>query len=362
MAAAAGLTVRTLHHYDEIGLLVPSERSDAGYRLYSDADVRRLYRILALRGMGFPLEEIAATLVREGEDPRPAVRRHLERIDEQLRLAGQLRARLTHILDVLDRADEPSGDQFIEAIEVMTRMERYYTPEQLEQLAERADALGEEGMRRAADEWAALIAEVEAERLAGTDPADPKLDPLVERWTGLIRQFTGGDPGIKASLQRLYDEEGPSGVARRGERRDDGLRAGRRWRRAAASASAARARRRRRRQPVGGDDGQAAAVRLGVERDEPGPVVVDGQHDLVGGAEAHLAGELLAPRRRRAVGVPGAPSTATAGGAVALDRAPIDAGVLLEREAQLLPRTSPSPRARRRRTRPSSRLRPARAS
>jgi MerR family transcriptional regulator, thiopeptide resistance regulator len=209
VARASGLTVRTLHHYDAIGLLVPSERSDAGYRLYSDGDVRRLYRILALRGMGFPLEEIAATLVREGEDPRPAVRRHLERIDEQLRLAAQLRARLTHILDVLDRTDEPSGDQFIDAIEVMTRMERYYTPEQLEQLGKRAEALGEEGLQHAQDDWAALIAEIEAERVAGTDPADARLDPLVERWTSLIRQFTGGDPGIKASLQTMYETEGP---------------------------------------------------------------------------------------------------------------------------------------------------------
>ena len=170
VARASGLTVRTLHHYDEIGLLV-----------------------------------------REGEDPRPAVRRHLERIDAQLCLARQLRARLTRILDVLDRTDEPSGDQFIDAIEVMTRMERYYTPEQLEALGRRADALGEEGMQRAQEEWATLIAEVEAERAAGTDPADPRLDPLVERWTGLIRQFTGGDPGIKASLQRMYDTEGVGG-------------------------------------------------------------------------------------------------------------------------------------------------------
>jgi DNA-binding transcriptional MerR regulator len=208
VARAAGLTVRTLHHYDEIGLLVPSGRSEAGYRLYSDADVRRLYRILALRGMGFPLDEIAATLVREGEDPRPAVRRHLERLDAQLRLAELLRARLTRILDVLDRSDEPSGDQFIEAIEVMTRMERYYTPEQLEQLGKRAEALGEDGMRRAQEDWEALIADVEAERVAGTDPADPRLDPLVERWTGLIAQFTGGDPGVRASLQRMYDSEG----------------------------------------------------------------------------------------------------------------------------------------------------------
>ncbi len=214
VARASGLTVRTLHHYDAIGLLVPSERSEAGYRLYSDGDVRRLYRILALRGMGFPLEEIAATLVREGEDPRPALRRHLERIDEQLRLSGQLRARLTHILDVLDHSDEPSGDQFIEAIEVMTRMERYYTPEQLEQLGRRADALGDEGMQRAQDDWTELIAAVEAERVAGTDPADARLDPLVARWTGLIEQFTGGDPGIKASLQSMYDTEGPERASR----------------------------------------------------------------------------------------------------------------------------------------------------
>ena len=209
VARASGLTVRTLHHYDEIGLLVPSGRSDAGYRLYSDADVRRLYRILALREMGFPLDEISATLVREGEDPRPAVRRHLARIDEQLRLAGQLRARLTRILDVLDQSDEPSGDQFIEAIEVMTRMERYYTPEQLEQLRRQADALGPDGLERSQEAWAALLADVEAERVAGTDPADPRLDPLLARWNELIDQFTGGDPGIRASLQKLYDSEGP---------------------------------------------------------------------------------------------------------------------------------------------------------
>jgi DNA-binding transcriptional MerR regulator len=67
VAAATGVTVRTLHHYDEIGLLVPSARSQAGHRLYGDADLRRLYRILALRGMGMPLSEIAATLDREGE-------------------------------------------------------------------------------------------------------------------------------------------------------------------------------------------------------------------------------------------------------------------------------------------------------
>jgi MerR family transcriptional regulator, thiopeptide resistance regulator len=214
VAEATGLTVRTLHHYDEIGLLVPSERSEAGYRLYGDGDVRRLYRILALRATGLPLDEIADVLAREGGDPRPALRRHLERLDDQLRLARALRRRLTRILELLDRSGEASGDQFIEAIEVMTTMERYYTPEQLEQLEARAAALGDDGLRRAEADWAELIAAVEAERAAGTDPADPRLDPLVERWTALLEQFTGGDPGIRASLQQLYDSEGPERASR----------------------------------------------------------------------------------------------------------------------------------------------------
>ena len=90
MAKATGVTVRTLHHYDRIGLLAPAERSDAGYRLYTDAALGRLYRIRALQGMGFTLAEIGDELLRDGEDPRPALRRHIERLDERARLAERL--------------------------------------------------------------------------------------------------------------------------------------------------------------------------------------------------------------------------------------------------------------------------------
>jgi MerR family transcriptional regulator, thiopeptide resistance regulator len=214
VAKATGLTVRTLHHYDAIGLLRPTERSEAGYRLYDEADLRRLYRIIAMRGMGFPLETIGRALDHQGEDPRPAVRDHLRQVEEQLRLAAQLQAKLTGVLEVLDRSDEPSGDLFMEIIEVMTKMERYYTPEQLEGIEQRRLALGEDGMAKAQRDWAELIAAVEAERVAGTDPADPRLEPLVDRWNALIEAFTGGDPGTRASLQRMYEENDPQEVSR----------------------------------------------------------------------------------------------------------------------------------------------------
>ncbi|MEV4437904.1 MerR family transcriptional regulator, partial [Streptomyces sp. NPDC049577] len=62
VAAFAGVTVRTLHHYDKAGLLSPGERSHAGYRLYGDADLARLQQILFYRELGFSLDEIASIL------------------------------------------------------------------------------------------------------------------------------------------------------------------------------------------------------------------------------------------------------------------------------------------------------------
>src|SRR3954447_2002931 len=180
LARATGLTVRTLHHWDEIGLLRPAERSGAGHRRYSDEDVRRVYRIVALRRLGLSLEAVGAALAAEGEDLRAAVAAHLARVEEQLAAQGELRRRLVGILDAFDRLDGPSTDQIIDAIEVMTMSERYYTPEQQATLAARAEALRPERIKAYESEWAELLAAFERERTAGTAPADPRLRPLAE--------------------------------------------------------------------------------------------------------------------------------------------------------------------------------------
>ncbi|MER5703831.1 MerR family transcriptional regulator [Micromonospora sp. NPDC002296] len=78
VAKAAGVTVRTLHHYDEIGLLSPSGRTSAGYRCYDDADLERLQLVRYYRELGFPLEEIAAILDDPAADPKAHLRRQHE--------------------------------------------------------------------------------------------------------------------------------------------------------------------------------------------------------------------------------------------------------------------------------------------
>src|SRR5919112_4854557 len=83
VAALAGVTVRTLHHYDRIGLLSPSGRSSAGYRQYAPADLDRLHQVLLYRELGFSLEDVAALL--DDADPVEHLRRQhrllLERLD-----------------------------------------------------------------------------------------------------------------------------------------------------------------------------------------------------------------------------------------------------------------------------------------
>jgi DNA-binding transcriptional MerR regulator len=213
LARATGLTVRTLHHYDAVGLLPPSERSEAGYRLYTRADVEGLYEIVALRKLGLSIEAIRG-LLRDGADPRGAARLQLERVDRQLELAGRLRARLVRILNGLESRREPSIDDLIHAIKETTMIESYYTPEQLAKLEERRRQLGDEAIEQAQRDWAELIAAVAAERDRGTDPAAPRMQELARRWQELIEQFTGSDPAIGSSLQRMYREEGAVAASR----------------------------------------------------------------------------------------------------------------------------------------------------
>jgi MerR family transcriptional regulator, thiopeptide resistance regulator len=78
VAALAGVTVRTLHHYDEIGLLSPGERTGAGYRRYTEPDLDRLQRILFYRELGFSLEEIVTILDEPGAGPMTHLRRQHE--------------------------------------------------------------------------------------------------------------------------------------------------------------------------------------------------------------------------------------------------------------------------------------------
>lgn len=208
LARRTGLTVRALHHYDEIGLLCPSHRTESGHRLYTAADVARLQQVVSLRQFGFSLEEVRDCLDRPDFSPREVIRLQVNRLRQQIELQKDLCQRLEGLARFFGTAEEVSADQFLKTIEAMTKMEGYYTPEQREYLKQRREQVGEEAIRSAEKEWPELIATMKAEMEAGTDPADARVQALAKRWRELVESFTGGDPGIRESLGRLWKEQG----------------------------------------------------------------------------------------------------------------------------------------------------------
>jgi DNA-binding transcriptional MerR regulator len=215
VAALAGVTVRTLHHYDRIGLLSPSGRTAAGYRRYSAADLDRLHQVLLYRELGFPLEEVATLL----DDPSADPAEHLRRQHRLLR-------------DRLDRtaAMVAAVEKEMEARQMgisLTPQERFevfgdHDPEQYEaEVQERwgdTDAYRESSRRAAAytkDDWVRVRAEGEdvearmaAALQAGVAPDSPEAMDLAEEARQQIsRAFYDCSPEMHAGLGRMYVED-----------------------------------------------------------------------------------------------------------------------------------------------------------
>ena len=211
LADRTGLSVRTLHHYDEIGLLSPAGRTGSGHRLYSAEDVLRLQRIRSLRALGFGLEEIREFLEKPGFSVRGVIELHILGLEEQIRLRQELLHRLEVVAARLRSAQEISAEELVrtamEGIEMSERFEKYYTPEQLEALGRRREEVGEERIRAAEAEWAELMEQVRQEMEAGTDPSSERVQSLASRWMERVNEFTGGDPGIARSVGNMWQQE-----------------------------------------------------------------------------------------------------------------------------------------------------------
>ncbi len=211
LAGRTGLSVRALRYYDEIGLLSPSQRSEGGHRLYTAEDVVRLQRIKSLRALGVTLREIREYLDGSEVPLEQVIGLHLARLREEIELRRRLCDRLEAVAARLRSGEAVSSERFVETvmevIEMSERLNKYYTPEQLEYLERRRNEAGEERIRESQAEWAELMEQVRAEMEAGTDPSDERVQALAARWMGLIKEFTGGDPGIERSLGYMWRQE-----------------------------------------------------------------------------------------------------------------------------------------------------------
>jgi DNA-binding transcriptional MerR regulator len=209
LARRTGLTVRTLHHYDAIGLLSPSRRTPSGHRLYALAEVRRLQQIASLRQVGLSLDDIRRCLDRPEYTLEQVLEVQIRRLREEMARQRRLLGQLEQLLDrVRDESEGLSIEDLTRSVQATVDYGKYYTPEQLERIARRGAELGPERIRRAQLEWKELFAAFERAMEQGLDPASDAVQTLGRRALALVEDFTGGDEGIRAALARMYQEEG----------------------------------------------------------------------------------------------------------------------------------------------------------
>lgn len=205
LATQTGLTVRTLHHYDQIGLFSPSQHSNAGHRIYTEADISELQQIISLKQLGFSLDEIKEMIKSPCFKPDEVIEMQLERLNEQIRMQEQLRSRLLDIYDLLNAQQDVSAEKFIKLIEVIN-MNNYLTKEQMEEMRKRGEEFSSEERKQHDNEWSQLLAKLRAELEKGTPPDDSAVMQLAKRWKEMTNRLTGGDPEIVKAAERFHAE------------------------------------------------------------------------------------------------------------------------------------------------------------
>lgn len=199
LARRSGLTVRTLHHFDQIGLLQPSGRSAAGYRLYNRQDVARLHGIQALRHLGLPLKQIAGMLAGDGEALPQIVARQIRALDHEIAQATALRGRLALLVDKFSAGGQPEMGDWLDSLARMATYARYFSTDEIRTIVG--------NWRSVQAEWAPLVARVRALMDQGVPATDLQVQPLAQQWMGLIHHWLGGDFGLIERWGRMVLQE-----------------------------------------------------------------------------------------------------------------------------------------------------------
>jgi DNA-binding transcriptional MerR regulator len=212
VARLAHVTVRTLHHYDGIGLLVPSQRSGKGYRIYDESDLQRLHQILIFRELGFSLEGIRQILDAPAFERGEALRAQRELLKESLEKTEAVIQAVDAALEAMEGGKPMDSKKMFEGFEEFDHAQ--YEEEAKERWG-KTDAY-KESMRRTKqytkDDWARIKAESEAVEarlaellLAGKEPDDPEvMDAADTHRLHMDRWFYPVSHAMHIGLGRMY--------------------------------------------------------------------------------------------------------------------------------------------------------------
>jgi DNA-binding transcriptional MerR regulator len=202
VATATGLTIRALHHYDRIGLVVPSARTSGGHRLYASPDLAVLYQVTAMRQLGLSLDQIGVLLAGH-TDVRQVIDQQIEHVDRQIRMARRLRQQL-----LAARAADADGAGYAEIIRQARDLTGYLSQEQIDRVRRRMSDLGVVAEHAVGVEMPRLYGAALEELRSGTPPADPAVRRIVDRLDELSELVRGPDSEISAAIRTMWVDRG----------------------------------------------------------------------------------------------------------------------------------------------------------
>jgi len=193
----AGLSVRALHHYDSIGLLSPSQRTEGGARLYGQDDLVRLHRIEAMKRFGYALQDIKASLDDPlGGIPLQLLQRQIAELDAQALRAQRLSRHLQHIVDMAGAGDAIATTDWLNALELMNMYQKHLDDDELDALL----ATGPDTVSPTDPAWTGLIDEVRTAVQQALPTDSDAARELAWRWIRLVTSMTRNDPALATKL------------------------------------------------------------------------------------------------------------------------------------------------------------------
>lgn len=214
VARLAGVTVRTLHHWDTIGLVTPSGRSSGGYRLYRAADVARVHRVILYRELGLSLDRIGELLDAPGAIPASTLREQRAELGAHIARLQSMAVAIDRLVEASDRglllSDEEQVAIFGDGWQpswVAEAHDRWGDSTQWAEYAERSARMGADDWQQVADRAAALSQRLVDAMAAGVTPGSPEADVVAEVHRASIDEHFTCSRSMQVCLARTYTDD-----------------------------------------------------------------------------------------------------------------------------------------------------------
>ncbi|MFD2132400.1 MerR family transcriptional regulator [Pseudogracilibacillus auburnensis] len=202
LSKKTGVTVRTLDYYDEIGLITPSSKTEGGHRLYSDDDVMRLEQVLALKFMGFSLQQIQEVLDRPTATWEDSLEKQLKMIRQQQKQLKELERAVQSVLYSVQFEDAINWAIIFEIIQMFKQskesvqdlFEHYFNPNEYKEIQDMGKRMDEQDLQ----EWQDIYHDVRAN--IHVHPGSDTAQRLARRWMDKVDEMFAGNKEIEAKM------------------------------------------------------------------------------------------------------------------------------------------------------------------